>query len=221
MSEVTGIIFDVDGTLVDSNDQHAMAWYDAFQAAGREVPFDSIRRLIGKGSDKLLRELTGLDIDSPEGKALSEECKHIFQDRYLQQVRPFPKSAELVSRLRELGFKLSVASSARRSDLEALLAIAGAPDLLDHSADSKDAAKSKPNPDIVAVALEKLGVPAEQAMMIGDTPYDVEAGTRAGVGVIALRCGGWQDNELKGAKAVYQDPADLLARLADSPIIRA
>lgn len=218
MNRLQGVIFDIDGTLVDSNDHHARAWHDAFRKAGREIEYDRIRRLIGVGSDKLFAELTGQDLDSPEGKAISDDCKRIFKERYLPQVRPFAQGRELVERLQAAGLRLAVASSARREDLEALLTIAGVPQLLDKSTTSQEADRSKPDPDIVSAALKKLDLPAAATLMIGDTPYDIEAGTRAGVGVVAVRCGGWGDRDLAAALAIYDDPADLLAHFDDSPL---
>lgn len=221
MARLQGIIFDIDGTLVDSNDHHARAWHDAFRKAGREIEFERIRRLIGVGSDKLFAELTGQSLDSPDGKTISGDCKRIFAERYLPQVRPFAESRELVERLEVGRLRLAVATSARREDLEALLKIAGVPQLLDSSTTSNEADRSKPDPDIVTAALRKLDLPAQATLMIGDTPYDVEAGNRAGVGVIALRCGGWGDRELAGAVAIYDDPADLLTHFDESPLGQA
>ncbi len=218
MGKVIGVILDVDGTLVDSNHQHAMAWYDAFRAAGHDISYQRIRRLIGKGSDKLLKELVGESPDSSAGKAISDACRKIFQEKYLSQVRPFPNSADLVRALRDRGKKVAVASSARREDLEALLAIAGVPELLEQSTTSQEADRSKPDPDIVAAALERLGTPAEQTMMLGDTPYDVQSASGAGVSVVALLCGGWKEADLRGAAAIYRDPANLLLHLAESPL---
>lgn len=219
MSRLQGVIFDIDGTLVDSNDHHARAWHDAFRNAGREVEFDRIRRLIGVGSDKLFAELTGQRLDSPEGKAISGDCKRIFAERYLPQVRPFAKGRELVERLEAGRLRLAVASSARREELEALLKIAGVSQLLDSSTTSNEVDRSKPDPDIVTAALRKLDLPADATLMIGDTPYDVQAGNRAGVGVAAVRCGGWGDRDLAGATAIYDDPADLLAHFDQSPLV--
>lgn len=121
--------------------------------------------------------------------------------------------------LRERGKKLAVASSARREDLQALLEIAGVPELAESSTTSKEVDRSKPDPDIVAAALQKLGTSSRATMMIGDTPYDVEAGLRAGIGVVAVRCGGWSDADLQGAIAIYQDPADLVMHLDTSPLM--
>ncbi len=218
MVQLHGVIFDVDGTLVDSNDHHARAWYDAFRNAGREIEFARIRRLIGVGSDKLFAKLTGQPVDSPDGKAITDDCKRIFKERYLAQVEPFAEGRQLVERLQAAGVRLAVASSARREELEALLKIAGVPQLLDNSTTSKEADRSKPDPDIVSAALKKLDLPAPQTVMIGDTPYDVEAGNRAGVRVIAVRCGGWGDDDLKGAAEIYDSPADLLEHFDQSAL---
>lgn len=133
-------------------------------------------------------------------------------------MQPFPSSADLVEELRKRGKRLGVASSARREDLEALLKIAGTLELAQHSTTSKEADRSKPDPDVVVGALRKLGTRPEETIMIGDTPYDVEAGQRAGVRVIAVRCGGWNDSDLGGATRIYQDLADIMAHLDDSPL---
>ena len=217
MGKVIGVILDVDGTLVDSNHQHAMAWYDAFRSVGRDIAYERIRRLIGKGSDKLLKELVGDSPDSPTGKAISDACQRIFKEKYLSQVRPFAKAADLVAALRHRGKKLAVASSARREDLEALLAIAGVPELIEQSTTSNEADRSKPDPEIVTAAREKLGTSVDHTVMLGDTPYDVESGLRAEIGVVALLCGGWNETDLRGAVAIYRNPADLLFRLTESP----
>ena len=122
--------------------------------------------------------------------------------------------------LKARGLRLGVASSAEERDLRPLLEIAGAADLLDAQTSGDDAEHSKPDPDIVAAALRKLGCSAVEAIMVGDTPYDVEAARQAGLDCIGLRCGGWGDRELAGAVAVYDGPDDLLRRVQDSPILR-
>jgi phosphoglycolate phosphatase-like HAD superfamily hydrolase len=217
MGKVKGVILDVDGTLVDSNDQHALAWRDAFRRATREFPLERIRRLIGAGGDKLYHELTGEDVGSAEGQAISADCKKIFQQVYLPQVRSFARSKELVQRFQHAGLKLAVASSDRPQDLEALLKIAGVPELKEMSTTSDDADRSKPDPDVVQVALDKLKLRPEDTLMLGDTPYDIESGRRAGVAVVAVRSGGWGDADLSDAVAIYDDPADLLEKFDDSP----
>ena len=216
-----GVIFDVDGTLIDSNDAHAHAWVDALCEYGHQVDFARIRPLIGMGGDKLLPEVIGVADDSPEGKAVSGRRADIFRARHLSELRPFPKARELVQRVERDGRKVTVASSATKEDLVALLDKAGLRHLADDSASKDDAERSKPDPDIVHAALGRLGVPPVEVVMVGDTPYDVEAAKRAGIRAIAFRCGGgWTDADFAGAAAIYDGPSDLLAHLDESPIAR-
>jgi len=167
-----------------------------------------------------LPRVSGLAEDSPEGRRISERRGEIFLSRYLPAVRPFPAVPDLVARMRADGLRIVPATSAKRDELEALLAIAGAPELADAAASSDDVDRSKPDPDVVGAALTRAGAAAPDAILIGDTPYDVEAATRAGVGTIAFRCGGWSDAELAGSLAIYDAPADLLARYDESPLAR-
>ena len=213
-------ILDVDGTLVDSNDAHAHAWAQALTEAGVDAPFERIRPLIGMGGDKILDSVAGVSKDSREGKALSARRKELFERDHLPGLRAFPDVRALLERMRAGGLELAVASSASPEELGPLLDLAGVQDLLASRTSSGDAERSKPDPDIVRAALTRLGMPAAQVCMLGDTPYDVEAAARAGIGTVALRCGGWQDADLKGALAIYDDPADLLRHYADSPFAR-
>ena len=205
----------VDGTLVDSNDAHAHAWVDAFAASGITVDFAHVRRSIGMGGDKLMPEVAGITEESPLGKQIGERRGDIFTSRYLPQIRPFPGARELVAAIKARGLAAVAASSAKEDELRALLRIAGAESLLDAATSSDDAEESKPDPDIIHAALRKAHAEPTNAVLIGDTPYDVEAAGRAGVDCIAFRCGGWQDPDLRGTIAIYDGPADLLARLAD------
>lgn len=216
-----GVIFDVDGTLVDSNDAHGRAWVEAFEGAGYRVPFERVRRLIGMGGDQLLPEVIGLPADTPSGQAIAERRGQIFREKYLPRVKPLPGARELVERLHHDGYALAVASSAQPEELQALLKIAGVDDLIGAKTSAGEVEQSKPEPDLVVAALGKVRLPASAAVMIGDTPYDVEAARRAGVAVIAFRSGGWSDRDLDGALAVYDGPADLLARIDASPLRRA
>ena len=218
MPAIRALILDVDGTLVDSNDAHARAWLEALSEAGSSVPYEKARRLIGMGSDKLLPELAGIEKESEQGKRLSERRTAIFQERYLPSLRPFPRVRELLQRLRDDGVTLVVASSAQEDELGKLLEIAGAADLVAERTSSSDAEHSKPDPDIIQAALESSGFRAGEVLMLGDTPYDIQAARAAGVATIAVRCGGWNDADLAAAVAVYADPADLLAHLENSPI---
>jgi HAD superfamily hydrolase (TIGR01509 family) len=209
---LNGVIFDIDGTLLDSNDAHAQSWADTFVEAGYEVPFEVVRPLIGMGADKLLPETVGIRHDSDAGKKLLERRAEIFHERYLPRLKPLPGARALVLRVREDGLKAIVATSAKDEELKGLLKAAHIEDLMEEKATASDAKRSKPDPDIVEAAIEESGVPSNKAVMIGDTPYDVEAATRAGVRIIAFRSGGWDDASLKGAVQIYDGPADLLAQ---------
>lgn len=220
MSRSRVAVLDVDGTLIDSNDAHAEAWVETAAEFGHRVEFAHVRRLIGMGGDKVLPRLTGLDEESPEGRRITERRGELFRERYLPRLSAFPDARALLERLRGDGWRLVVASSASEEDLGKLLEQAGVADLVEERTSSSDADASKPEPDIVEAALRSAGVGAEGAIMLGDTPYDVEACRRAGVPIVALRCGGWDDEALEGALAVYHDPADLLERYASSPFAK-
>ena len=218
MTHIRGVILDVDGTLVNSNDAHAHSWVEAMAEQGYQVPFDTVRPLIGMGGDKVLPETIGVDKDSPTGKKISQRRGEIFKEQYLSSVRPFPHAQDLLNHMREHGLKLAIASSAKPDELKSLLSIVGAADLIQDKSSEKDASNSKPAPDIMEATLRKIGLPANEVLMLGDTAYDIESGKNAGVGTIALRCGGWKDSDLQGAVAIYNDPADLLAHYGESPL---
>ncbi|HWL39562.1 MAG TPA: HAD family hydrolase [Gemmatimonadaceae bacterium] len=215
-----GVIFDIDGTLVDSNDAHARSWVDTFSEAGYDVPFEVVRPLIGMGGDKLLPKTIGIRHDSKEGKKLTGRRSQVFRERYLPHLRPLKESRALVERVRGDGLKAIVATSAKDEELEGLLRAAQVAGLMEEKATASDARRSKPDPDIVEAAIEEAGLDASELVMIGDTPYDVEAATRAGVRIIGFRSGGWKDADLAGAFEIYDGPADLLANYAASLIGR-
>ena len=212
------VIFDVDGTLVDSNEAHARAWVDAFAERGFTVALADVQRLIGMGGDKLIPAAIGLAEDDPRIAGLSERRSEIFREQYLPHLRALPGSRALLQRLQRDGYKLAVASSAKKEELEPLLRIARVDDLIAARTSSGDAERSKPDPDIVGAALHRLRLEPDEAVRVGDTPYDIEAAQRAGLPTIAVRSGGWRTEELGGAVAVYDDPADLLAKLDASPL---
>jgi HAD superfamily hydrolase (TIGR01509 family) len=214
------VILDVDGTLVDSNDAHARAWVEALAEHGITVALERVRRAIGMGGDKLMPAVAGIEEDSPEGKRVSTRRGEIFKERYLPTLRAFPRVRELVQRFSNDGFTLAVASSAQEEELEPLLRIAGVDDLISTTTSSDDADNSKPDPDIVQAAVKRTGCDRASAVMLGDTPYDVEAALRAGIGIVGLECGGWGRADLRGASEVYADPADLLARYDTSIFAR-
>lgn len=217
----SGVIFDVDGTLVNSNDAHTSAWIDAFKEFGfSEIAFATVRKMIGMGGDKILPDLTGLSEDDERGKKLLDRRKQIFLEKYLPELKPFPSSRELVERIKREGMIAVVASSANKKELAPLLKVARVDDLMDATTSSDDAEDSKPDPDIVQAAVAKTHLTAAQLIMVGDTPYDIEAAKGAGVPIIGVRCGGWGDRDLKGALAVYDDPAELLAKFDESHLAR-
>lgn len=220
MKAIRGVLLDVDGTLVDSNDAHAHAWVRALAERGITVTFEKVRRLIGMGGDKLLPQAAGIREDTPEGKRIGERRGEIFRTEYLPSLRPLPGAPDLLRHLKAQQLRLVVASSAKEDELKGLLKICGADELIEAVTSSDDAEHSKPDPDIVLAALAELELPSEHVLMLGDTPYDVEAAKRAGVAIIALRCGGWSDADLAGAVAVYDDPQDLLTHYDSSPLAR-
>ena len=205
-----GVIFDVDGTLVASNDAHARSWVEALSEAGYEVPLDVIWPMIGMGGDKLMPAAAGIESDSPEGKNLAKRRWEIFERRYLQRLEPTPGARALVKRLVDDGLRVVVASSANGNELGALLEAAGVADLVDKVTSSSDAEDSKPDPDIVLAAVRKSGLEPDELIMVGDTPYDIQAATGAGLPLVAVLTGGWRIEELPGAVAIYDDPAEML-----------
>ncbi|AQH05187.1 HAD family hydrolase (plasmid) [Burkholderia sp. KK1] len=213
-------IFDIDGTLIDSVDLHAQAWREAFAHFGFEVSFEQARSQIGKGGDKLLPVFLSEDQIRDHGKELQAwRAKH-FKANYLQMVRPFAAVPELLQRLRDGGLKLAVASSAKKDELEVDLDIAGVAGIFNVTVSSEDVAQSKPAPDVFEVALQKLGVPPDAAIVIGDSPYDAQAAGRTGLRTIGVLSGGFPEQSLRdaGCIAVYPGPAGLLANLATSPL---
>jgi len=216
MKALKAVLLDVDGTLVDSNDAHAQAWLEVFQRNGYPGTFEWIRELIGKGGDKLIPEVTGLAEDSHEAQRLSKERSVVFSREYLPQLQPFPQAETLLRRLHGMGLKLVVASSANPDELEPLLRVCGALPFVHQRTSSGDVDHSKPDPDIVQSALRKAECSAGEAVMLGDTPYDVQAASKANVPTIALRCGGHPDSALAGALAIYDDVADLMANFEQS-----
>jgi len=217
-SKLAGVLLDVDGTLVDSNRAHAAAWLDAFERHHKQVSPAEVRRAIGMGGDKIVRALAGVSPESSEGQAILSTRSRIFQVKYLPTVRPFPRARQLVQRIRREGLMVAVASSAERAEVRGLLEMAGVADLIERTASADDAEASKPEPDIVAAALEQLELPPSAAMMLGDTPYDCEAAARAGVRMIGVLSGGWAAGDLHPVVAVYRDVAELFAEFDCSPL---
>lgn len=204
------LLFDVDGTLIDSNGAHADAWAQSLREHGIDVSVDAIRRMIGMGGDKILPAVAHVGEDSDKGKAIAARKKEIF-GRQLSQLRATHGARSLLEYLTQRQVELIVATSAGDKEMTSLLEQAGIDDLIPSRATKDDAAASKPDPDIVHAALARSWAKPEQTLMIGDTPYDIEAADRAGIGAIALRCGGyWPDSSLSGALKIFDDPQALL-----------
>ncbi len=216
-----GVLLDVDGTLVISNDAHAHAWVEAFAAFGYDISFDQVRPLIGMGADQVVPRLAPLSDDEGVGKQITDHRKELIMNKFGSTLSPAPGSRDLILKLKQEGFQLVVASSATSEELSVLLKAAQVDDLLldkEPVTTSDDADNSKPAPDLVQAALKKGKLDASRAIMLGDTPYDIQAANAAGVGVIAFRCGGFNDSQLSGALAIYDSPADLLAQFERSPL---
>lgn len=213
-------IFDVDGTLLDSVDLHALAWREALAEFGHEVGFEQVRSQIGKGGDKLIPVFLSADEQKAHGQELEEWRGNRFKVKYLPLVRPFTAVPDLLRRAREAGLQIAVASSAKKDELEKYLEIAHIADLVDVSVSSEDAAESKPAPDIFKVALTKLHIEGPDAVAIGDTPYDAEAAGKARIPTIGVLSGGFSEKQLRdaGCVAVYPGPAALFACFTASPL---
>lgn len=209
---IKAVLFDVDGTLIDSNDAHAAAWVRAFAEHQVDVDAIEVRRSIGMGGDKLMPRVSGISEESPLGAKIAARRGEIFTKEFLPKLSAFQDAGALVAQISALGLTAVAASSAQRDELTALLKIAGAASLMDAATSSDDADQSKPAPDIVHAALQRAKAEPADAVMIGDTPYDVAAARQAGVRVIAFRSGGWLDPDLTGAVEIYDGPWDLLAR---------
>jgi len=217
------VIFDVDGTLVESVDLHARAWQDALRDFGHEVAFEDIRSQIGKGGDQLMPVFLSKDELEEKGKALEKHRGEVLKARYLPQITAFPEVRALFERLLADGKRVVLASSAKEDELAKYKEVAWIEDLIDAETSSDDAEKSKPHPDIFEAAMKRLGdVRPEDVVVVGDTPYDAEAAGKAGLRTIGVLCGGFPEQSLReaGCVAIYKDPADLLARYDQSPLAR-
>ena len=206
------LIFDVDGTLVDSNDAHAAAWAEALRDFEIDRDVDAIIPLIGMGGDKLLPRMAGVTADSDLGRQISARRAELFRAVYFDHIVAFPAVRELFQKLRGDGVRLAIASSAKKDELEALLELARVRDLIDRDGlvTADDVASSKPAPDAVLAARDRLGVDPGAVLMVGDSPYDIEAARGAGLRTIAFRTGGWDDRDLEGAIAIYDGPTGML-----------
>ncbi len=218
------IIFDIDGTLLDSVDLHAQAWQEAFRHIGHEIPFDQIRSQIGKGGDQLLPVFLSPEELKEKGKDLQEFRSSLFKKKYLPKVKPFPGVRQLFQKVKDNGQKLALASSARGDELKDFERIANIDDLVEVETSSKDAKRSKPHPDIFEAALDQIGdhIRREDVVVVGDSPHDAEAAKKAGLRTVGVLCGGFPEPVLRqaGCIAIYAGPEDLLHHYDESPLAK-
>lgn len=187
MTQIHAVILDIDGTLVDSNNAVANARIEAMKAYGYDVPFEKVRPLIGMGGDKVLPETIDVEKESQAGEQISARHKVFFEERYLPSLHAFPGSKAWLEAMRKHGLKLAVATSAEEDEAQALLDIVGADGLIDVRTTAQDAMRSKPSPDVMHVALQRVGYSPNEVVMLTDTAYDIEAAMKVGVG--PLHCG--------------------------------
>ncbi|MFE0631562.1 HAD family hydrolase [Streptomyces sp. NPDC058864] len=214
-------LFDMDGTLVDTNYLHAVTWWEAFRQAGHTVSMADIHRCIGMGSDHLLERLLGKERDRSEAAPISDAHKALY-GAYGPALAPLDGAADLLRAVASCGFRVVLATSADGKELAVMRAALDADDVIADATSKDDVSASKPAPDLVAQALERAGVPADRAVLLGDTVWDIEAAGKAGVPCVALLSGGISRSELEeaGAAAVHRDPRDMLASLDSSPMWR-
>jgi HAD superfamily hydrolase (TIGR01509 family) len=207
-------ILDIDGTLVDTNYQHAIAWYRAFRRHEVNLAIWRIHRHIGMGGDQLVPALAGEDFESEQGDAVRDDEKQLYEE-LIGEVQPMEKARELIEELVQRGHTVLLASSAKQEEIDCYLDLLDARDLAAGWTSSADVESTKPEPDLVDAALAKAGADASQAVMIGDTPFDVEAAKRAGVPTIAVLTGGFSEAELReaGAEQVFESVAELREHL--------
>jgi HAD superfamily hydrolase (TIGR01549 family) len=217
---ITAFIFDIDGTLVDSNELHVQSWDRAFRHFGKIFPIEALRDEIGKGSDQYLPEfLTPQEIEH-FGKQLDDYRSEIFRKEYLPKVRPFPKVPELFERIKDDGKRIVLASSGKEEDTEYYIELLKIGHLIEGYISGDEVARSKPGPDIFVACLDKFKLSHDETIVIGDTRFDIEAAARTGLRSIGVTCGGTDSNILRaaGAIAVYKDPANLLAHSDQMPV---
>lgn len=212
-------IFDVDGTLIDSVDQHALAWQEAFAQFDHRISYRQIRAQIGKGGDQLLPVFLSAKVVRKQGKEIEAARSAIFRIRYMNDLQPFPRVRELMLKLRAKGWKVAVASSAKRKELQIYERRCQIGHLLDAEISADDAQRSKPYPDIFMAVRRKLhGIATEHCVVVGDSPYDSMAARKAGMHSVGFLCGGFGRKNLRqaGADHLYADASDLLRNFNDS-----
>ena len=211
---IRGIILDVEGTLVDSNSAHAHSWFEALRENGLDPGMAAIRAHIGTGADRFLPSVTGIAVHSPAGLKITDDQKRIFHEKYLATVRPFRCADALVSTLLQTGLRVVIASPSSEEELEPLVRRVG-------PATASVDRITKAAPDLIALALERLGFYPIEVFMIGDSPFDIEAALKLGVRTVIFRSGGFPDEQIEAATAIYDHPQQLLENFETSPLASA
>ena len=210
---IKAIIFDLDGTLVDSVEYHAEAWVKAFKEYGYDFSHETLSQQIGKGSEFIVGELLSSEEAEKLHSDIAQYRKKYYQENLLEKVQPFPKVKELFEAIKADGIRIVLASSAREETIEHYKQLLEIEDLIEGATSTDEVEKSKPEPDIFRTALDKLdGVSADEAIVVGDSPYDAIAAKKIDLTTIGLLGGGFSEDTLKdaGCVAIYKDPADLL-----------
>ena len=226
---IEAVIFDIDGTLVDTVDFHAQSWDRTFQHFGHQIPYEQIRAQIGKGSDKLmpvffsLEELNESDDgqSSTFGERMRDYRRELYKREYHSRTKAFPQVRELFKRIKAEGKRVALASSATKDDVATYKQIMDVEDLIDAATTTSEVESSKPEPDVFFVTLDKLGgIAPNNVIVVGDTPYDAEAAGKANLRTIGVLSGGFPEENLRqaGCIAIYQNIADLLAHYDESPL---
>lgn len=216
------VIFDIDGTLVDSVESHARAWQQAFEKFGKKVPLEDVRKQVGKGSDQMLPEFFTKEQLERFGKEMEDFREDLFKREFRPGVKPFPRVRELLLRIHADGRKVALASSGGRADMNYYKRLLNVEDLVEEDASGDDVKKSKPHPDIFADALKELKIEAHEAIAVGDTPYDSEAANKIHLRTIGIS-GYWSEKQLleAGCIEVFKSPADLLEQYERSSLAEA
>jgi HAD superfamily hydrolase (TIGR01549 family) len=212
------VLFDIDGTLVDSVDLHARAWEEALAHFGKKVPYAEVRAQIGKGGHEILAALLSRDEQERFGEEVDEYRTSLYDREYLPSAQTFPQARELLAHVKQSGVLVGLASSCKRTELGYYLRMVGGASLVDAAITADDADASKPHPDIFEACLDRLALDPGEAVAVGDSPYDAQAASRAGITPLGVLCGGFEESTLRdaGCVAIYRDPADLLARFESS-----
>jgi HAD superfamily hydrolase (TIGR01549 family) len=208
-----GILFDIDGTLVDSNDKHTDCWVEAFAHFDKDVAWDAVRSQIGKGGDLLVPDLCDAREMRRFGEKIGDYRGKLWKKKYMESVEPFPGVKERLSELHERGIKLAFASSSNADEVEYYVQLLGADAWIEGSTSKKDAEFSKPSPEIFRAALEQAGTAPENTLVVGDTPYDILAAHRAALAVAAVLCGGFGRGTLSKAEFLFDDVEELVRNL--------